>query len=67
MNFDKCMMRMVDTSAKQMALIQQTIKYKDRIDYFGMPLAVDSSLTMDPGIIIVIVINHHFNWAIVLV
>ena len=49
MDFQHCMMRMVDGPEKQMPLIEQTNKYKERLEYFSMKLAVDSALTMDPG------------------
>lgn len=69
MNFHKCMLRMVLSNEKRLEIMQQIIKYKEKLGYFSMPLADDSSLMMDPGKILSIqsFINHHLNHANVMI
>jgi len=43
------MMKMESDKDKKLELLNHSLQYKDRLGYFGMPLAVESSSTMDPG------------------
>lgn len=47
--FQRCMMKMIDSPEKQMTIIKKTNNYKDKIEYFGMSLTIFSCLTMDPS------------------
>jgi len=40
---------MVSDKEKVLEIMNQIIQYKDRMGYFSMPLAIESSSRMDPG------------------